>query len=86
MPILGNVHVHNAHVHINIKFYFKMWERYENLPIKWVWQIEIEVWYTSTGIAIDTWTLLNSRNFRRGIEVLSSYRIAHHYRHYKISK
>ena len=45
-----------------------MWKRYENISVKWVCQIK------NTGVVtgIDTWTLLDTRNFRRGIEVSST--------------
>ena len=45
-----------------------MWKRYENFSVKWVCQIK------NRGVVtdIDTWTLLDTRNFRRGIEVSST--------------
>ena len=45
-----------------------MWKHYENVSVKWVCQIK------NTGVVtgIDTWTLLNTRNFRSGIEVSST--------------
>ena len=44
-----------------------MWKRYENVSVKWVCQI------SNRGVVtgINTWTLLDTRNFRRGIEVSS---------------
>ena len=45
-----------------------MWKRYENVSVKWVCQIK------NRGVVtgIDTWTLLDTRNFRCGIEVSST--------------
>ena len=44
-----------------------MWKRYETFSVKWVCQI------TNRGVVtgIDTWTLLDTRNFRHGIQVSS---------------
>ena len=45
-----------------------MWKRYETFSVKWVCQIR------NRGVVtgIDTWTLLDTKNFRRGIEVSST--------------
>ena len=45
-----------------------MWKHYENVSVKWVCQIK------NRGVVtgIDTWTLLDTRIFRRGIEVSST--------------
>ena len=46
-----------------------MWKRYEHFSVKWVCQIK------NRGVVtgIDTWTLLDTRNFRRGIKLLSTF-------------
>ena len=45
-----------------------MWKHYETFSVKWVCQIR------NRGVVtgIDTWTLLDTKNFRRGIEVSST--------------
>ena len=45
-----------------------MWKCYENVSVEWVCQIK------NRGVVTDinTWTLLSTRNFRRGIEVSST--------------
>ena len=45
-----------------------MWKLYESFSVKWVCQIKNRVVVTG----IDTWTLFDTRNFRRGIEVSST--------------
>ena len=47
-----------------------MWKRYENFSVKWVCQIKNRG--VVTGIGIDTWTLLDTKNFRQGINVSST--------------
>ena len=49
-----------------------MWKRYKSISVKWVCQIKNRGMVTG----IDTWTLLNTRNFRRGFKVSSKYLVA----------
>ena len=42
-----------------------MWKRYKSISVKWVCQIKNRGMVTG----IDTWTLLNTRNFRHGFKV-----------------
>ena len=72
--VLDNAHVYND-VFISasnfIQILFKVWEWSKNLTVKWVFQLEMEVWY-SRLVCYRYLDITQYQKFRHGIKISST--------------
>ena len=77
--ILDNAHAHNTHAYILYKFSLKCGSTMKIFLLNGC-LIKIEVWWLVSVSVLILRILLDTRNFRHGIKVLSTlYQITHHY-------